>query len=393
MSIVAYTVPTVHPVSFASLPLVLQVCVIKHVTAVQKAATMYAVPAVAAILMYITIAGIRALERIHWRQVLCGRCRAKSSAPANDPPLDALSEAMEKSEDSSQDPSSSDEEDEGARGGGEVESVVRPFHAGRSGRYATWTDAISASDLTAAVKDGTDVDLASEAHTSAGGAPVSGRRGSTQAIPAKGNGRRPSQVVPWECEELPACTPASLTELISAAAPVAASEASARVVCWSGDVLQSGRRGSNSRRRSSITQATPPTQADDDNVWRPPRRLSSPTAGGGAAVPVRAAIPSLQAVSTGQRIPFQEPAPLVAAASPSPPQLSSLPPTSTAPLPPPSVARQSSSLAGGKPHAHAHRRTSVVHTGSARALVYAASTRMVLFAYSSLVHTTLKLLR
>lgn len=34
-----------------------------------------------------------------------------------------------------------------------------------------------------------------------------------------------------------------------------------------------------------------------------------------------------------------------------------------------------------------------MQTGSVRALVYAASTRMALFAYSSLVLTTLKLLR
>lgn len=68
---------------------------------------------------------------------------------------------------------------------------------------------------------------------------------------------------------------------------------------------------------------------------------------------------------------------------------SSLPVDGSPPQPEPSRWLSGRASVGeARPH-----RGSVVHAASVRALVYAAATRLGLFAYSSLVHTTLKLLR
>ena len=56
------------------------------------------------------------------------------------------------------------------------------------------------------------------------------------------------------------------------------------------------------------------------------------------------------------------------------------------------LAKELPAAVGGGGRMHT-RRGSIVHVASARALMYAAATRLGLFAYSSLVHTTLKLLR
>jgi hypothetical protein len=208
-----------------------------------------------------------------------------------------------------------------------------------------------------------------------------------RADPGKSNGRRPSEVVPAELD--PEAEP-------SRWASQAASSAIISSAVLRADGAQGGRLSSrlekaqHHRRRSS----TGSTVADSGGTCS--RVLSQSTIAWTLGRSESATTMPVLALTTGA----SQPKPHAPPSVPNLPNLKLPLPSSVTSAPPsaPQAAPQAPSPQVGvgrkAPHAaHSRRSSFTVQTGSVRALVYAASTRMALFAYSSLVFTTLKLLR
>lgn len=409
-----------------------QVCVVRDVSAMQKALAMYAVPGITGALMFLTIAVIRCWESLQCRRICCP---PRGPSPSPSARLDALQEdrgsGVEEGDSSSADDDESEGKGSGSRGGGRSDSsedetvVVRdPFSSlsfrvagsrrpcsssvaplkhdrseGVGSEFLVDAPVISCGGLLVEPLDSTPpaddcLEQSSSGADAVRGFPpqlpltgrppvmighcsstsaASGRMGSS-LIPAKTNVRRGSMVVPSECEpssdEGPIAAAASSTSE-SPSAPGVSSLAmlptraltrrgSAAVTQPEGDTWaqrftgmflrsQRERRGS---RRASATAVAWGGDTAEEQMQGPTCAIADPP----VAVHYLATTDKLKSIR----------------------ELA--------------LAKELPAAVGGGGRMHT-RRGSIVHVASARALMYAAATRLGLFAYSSLVHTTLKLLR